>query len=146
MLGVARHTMSNALFICWFFLLVFAGCERKIARVEPVDSAPTPSNMLGPAPTNFIEWEQRAKHIHVGMRREDAEHLLQHDSRHYGLLIGAMGVGQCVTYVVSDDVTVNICYDYTGIERDTSGIAHYSPYSHSADNRVTRAASVQHKN
>ena len=116
-LGVASHTVNKALFICWFLLFVFAGCERKATGVLPNNSASIPSLTPGPTPTNFIEWEQRAKLIHVGMRREDVERVLLRGSKPDFELFGAMGAGQCETYSLGHDLVASVCYDYNGGRR-----------------------------
>ena len=120
-LGVATRSMRNALFVCCLLPLILAGCERKIARVQPTNPTPTPAVKFDSKPTNFTEWEQRAKQIPIGMRRTEVERILPaywgsaRDGNDLGRFAsGGVGSGnrKTISYHVSDDVIVSFTYDW----------------------------------
>ena len=74
--------MKTAPLIVGLLVFVTAGCERRMVRVQSPEPASTPSFTFGPTPDpNRINWEQRAKQIHIGMRRTEVERLLPPYSR-----------------------------------------------------------------
>ena len=75
-------------------------------------------------------WQTRASQVHEGMRRVDVERLLPPRS---GIDQDGMGGSHSLLYALDSHWMVCICYDHTGVPRDSSGRA-LSPDS--PENRV----------
>ena len=142
--------MKTTPLIVGLLVLITAGCERRMVRVQSPEPASTPSFTFGPTPDpNRINWEQRAKQIHIGMRRAEVERLLPpysrptaagEDFRRFSTNTTINGGGQGVSYHVSDDIVVIVSYDYSGVPRDASGTT--TDYSR-PDNLVTAPVRIE---
>jgi hypothetical protein len=131
-------------------------CERRQVRVPSSDPTATPaftaipSIVFGPTPhPSQIDWEGRAREVHIGMRRSEVERLLPsywrppvagEDFRRFATTTTITGGGQGVRYHVGEDVVATVHYDYTGVPRDNSGTA--TSYS-SPDNQVTAPVQIE---
>lgn len=80
-------------------------------------------------------WTARVAQVHVGMRRAEVERILPPVVAGYrGTTI--TGGAQGVHYYVAPGYSITIFYDYTGVQRDSKGLA---LFYESPENRVVEA-------